>query len=245
VSYLTTFRSYDSRDRALDITIWQAARATLAHPDLFPPAHIGSLAFEQAYVTGEMGWKNPSNEVIREFEALWPSQNIACLASIGSGHEGIIRIEGSAVSDAVTNAMERIATDCEKIAEGVAYRFQGRNTYFRLNVEQGLQNMPGRSLTLTDIEAHTRAYLRSTDTNNALNLLVTSLLQAIEVSPWTTTRDQFEKVIDGCISEYTGFAEAISVAVVQLAVLEGVLLLKTIRVCISPSELFTPTDILV
>jgi hypothetical protein len=211
---------------------------------LFPPAHIGSLAFEQAYVTGEMGWKNPSNEVIREFEALWPSQNIACLASIGSGHEGIIRIEGSAVSDTVTNAMERIATDCEKIAEGVAYRFQGRNTYFRLNVEQGLQKIAGHPLTLTDIEAHTMSYLRSTDANNTLNLLVTSLLQAIEVSPWTT-RDQFEKTIDGCISEYSQFAEAISVAVVQLSVLEGVLLLKTIRVCISPSELFTPTDILV
>jgi hypothetical protein len=135
VSYLTTFRSYDSRDPSLDITIWQAARATLAHPDLFPPARIGPLAFEQVYITGDMGWKNPSNEVIREFEALWPSQNIACLASVGSGHEGIIRIEGPSGSEAVTNAMERIATDCEKIAQDVAYRFQGRNTYFRLNVE--------------------------------------------------------------------------------------------------------------
>jgi hypothetical protein len=178
-----------------------------------------------------MGWKNPSNEVLREFEGLWPSQNIACLASIGSGHEGIIRIEGFSVSDAVTNAMERIATDCEKIAEDVAYRFlQGQNTYFRLNVEQGLQSMPRQPLTLPDFEAHTRSYLRSTDTNNRLNLLVTSLLQTMEVSPWTTTRDQFEKTIDGYISEYTKFSEEISVAAVQLSVLEGVLLLKTIRV---------------
>jgi hypothetical protein len=242
MSSLTTFRSYDSRDPLIDITIWQAARATLTHPDLFPAAHIGPAAFEQAYVTGEMGWKNPSNEVIREFEALWPTQNITCLASIGSGHEGIIRIEGS-VSNSVINAMERIATDCEKIAEAVAYRFQGGNTYFRLSVEQGLQNVPSQPLTFKDIEAHTRSYLRSTDTNNALNRLVTSLLRAIEVSPWATTRDQFEKTIDGYISEYSKFAEAIPVAVVQVSVLEGVLLLNTIRVCTSPYALITPSEI--
>jgi hypothetical protein len=197
---------------------------------------IESAGLEQVYVTGELGWKNPSNEVIREFEALWPSQNIACLTSIGSGHEGPIQIEGSSVSKAVTDAMERMATDCEKTAQEIAYRFQGRNTYFRLSVEQGLQqhSIP-QSLPLPQIEAHTRSYLRSPDTNKTLNLLVTSLLQTIEVSPWTTTRDHFEKTIDGYISEYTTFAEDIPVAAVQLLVLEGVLLLKTIRVCIFPS----------
>lgn len=233
MSYLTTFRSYDSRDPILDITIWQAARATLAHPDLFPPTFIGSPALEQAYITGEIGWKNPSNEVIKEFEALWPSHNIACLASIGSGHEGVIQIERISVSGAVADAM---TTNCEKIAQEVAYRFQGRNTYFRLNVEQGLQSMPSRPLTFPDIEAHARSYLGSPDTSNTLNLLVASLCQTIEMSPWTTTRDHFEKTIDGYISEYTKFAEDIQVAEVQLSVLEGVLLLKTIRVCNFPSK---------
>jgi hypothetical protein len=193
-SYLTTFRSYDSRDRHLDITIWQAARATLAHPDLVPPTRIGAPGFEQVYITGEMGWKNPSNEIIREFEVLWPSQNIACLASVGSGHEGVIQIEGSSVSESVANAMERIAIDCEKIAEDVAYRFQGRNTYFRLSVEQGLQQRLARQpLTFAEIEAHTRSYLESPDINNTLNLLVASLLRTIEMSPWTTTRDHSRK----------------------------------------------------
>jgi hypothetical protein len=132
--------------------------------------------------------------------------------------------------------MERMATDCEKIAQEVAYRFQGRDIYFRLSVEQGLQQHPARQpLTLSQIEVHTRSYLRSPDTNKTVNLLVTSLLQTIEVSTWTTTRDLFEKTIDGYISEYTTFAEDIPLATVQLLVLEGVLLLKTIRVCISPS----------
>jgi hypothetical protein len=123
----------------MDIPIWQAARATLAHPDLVPPIQIGSQGFEQVYISGELGWKNPATEVIREFEVLWPSQNVACLASIGCGHEGVIQIEGSSLSDSVAKAMERTATDCEKISEEVQYRFQGRKTYFRLNVEQGLQ----------------------------------------------------------------------------------------------------------
>jgi hypothetical protein len=230
-SYLTTFRSYDSRDRHLDITIWQAARATLAHPDLVPPTRIGAPGFEQVYITGEMGWKNPSNEIIREFEVLWPSQNIACLASVGSGHEGVIQIEGSSVSESVANAMERIAIDCEKIAEEVAYRFQGRNTYFRLSVEQGLQQRLARqSLTFAEIEAHTRSYLESPDISNTLHQLATSLLQTIEVSPWTNTRDHFEKTIDTYISEYSQVMDGISVAGVQFVAQEGVLMLETLRV---------------
>jgi hypothetical protein len=197
---------------------------------------IESAGLEQVYVTGELGWKNPSNEVIREFEALWSSNNIASLTSIGSGHEGIIQINESSVSEAAADAMERMATDCEKIAQEVACRFQGRDIYFRLSVEQGLQQQPARQpLTLSQIEAHTRSYLRSLDTNKTVNLLVTSLLQAIEVSSWTTTRDLFEKTIDGYIAEYTTFAEDIPVAAVQLLVLEGVMTLKTIRVCIFPS----------
>jgi hypothetical protein len=132
--------------------------------------------------------------------------------------------------------MERMATDCEKIDQEVAYRFQGRNNYFRLSVEQGLQQRPTlEPLTLSQIEAHTRSYLRSLDTNKTVDLLVTSLLKAIEASSWITTRDIFEETINGYITEYTTFAEDIPVDAVRLVVLEGVMLLKTIRVCISPS----------
>jgi hypothetical protein len=190
---------------------------------------IESAGLEKVYVTGELGWKNPSNEVIREFEALWPSQSIACLTSIGSGHEGVIQIDGSS---AAAGAMERMATDCEKIAQEVMYRFQGRNTYFRVCVEQGLQqNAARRPLALPEIEAHTRSYLRSPGTKNILERLVESLLCAVEVSPWTTTRDLFETTIDEYISEYSKVVDDIPVAMVKLSVLEGVYLLNKIRVC--------------
>jgi hypothetical protein len=204
--------------------------ATLAHPDLFPAARIGPTELEQVYISGEIGWKNPSNEVIQEFEALWPSQTIACLTSIGSGHEGVIQINGSSVSDTVADVTERMATDCEKIAEEVAYRFQGRNTYFRLSVEQGLQTVPRRPLTIQEIETHTRSYLRTSDTRDTLDQMVMSLLHTIEVSAWTTTRDHFEATIDGYIFEYNQVVEDVSVAAVQLAAQEGVLLLETIKV---------------
>jgi hypothetical protein len=195
--------------------------------------HIESAGLEKVYVTGELGWKNPSNEVIREFEALWPHQSIACLTSVGSGHEGVIQIDGSSVSEAAADAMERMATDCQKIAQEVAYRFQGRDTYFRVCVEQGLQQNPARRpLELPEIEAHTRSYLRSPDTRNILERLVESLLCAAEVSPWTTTRDVFETAIDGYISEYSKVVDDIPVAMVKLSALEGVYLLNKIRVCI-------------
>jgi hypothetical protein len=189
---------------------------------------IDSHGLEQVYITGELRWKNPSSEVIREFEVLWPSQNIASLGSVGSGHEGVNRIDES---KAVADAMERMSTDSEKVAEDIAYRFKGRNTYFRLSVQQGLQQNPAhRPLTLNEIEAHTRVYLRSADTKNILRRLVESLLHAIEVSPWTTTRELFEGEMDGYISEYSQFVDNISVATVQILAQEGLLLLEAIHV---------------
>jgi hypothetical protein len=55
-------------------------------------------------------------------------------------------------------------------------------------------------------------------------------LHTIEVSAWTTTRDHFEATIDGYTSEYSQVVDDVSVAAVQLAAQEGVLLLETIRV---------------
>jgi hypothetical protein len=144
-------------------------------------------------------------------------------------------MDNPSISDAALSTMGRIATDCEKIAQEVAYRFQGRNTYFRLSVEQGLQqNSDHKTLTLPDIESFTRSYLRSPDTSDTVNKLVSSLLHAIEVSAWTTTRHHFEATIDGYISEYSKVVDDVSVTSIQLAAQEGVLLLETIRVCILP-----------
>jgi hypothetical protein len=138
--------------------------------------------------------------------------------------------------------MERIATDCEKIALEVAYRFQGRNTYFRLSVQQGLQQKLRRNpLTLAEIQSLTKSYLRSPDTSDTLNNLVSSLLRAIEVSAWTTTRDHFEATLDEYISAYNKLIEDISVASVELAVQEGVLSLETVRVC-APSSIMTQSN---
>jgi hypothetical protein len=236
MSYLTNFRSYDAGNQPIGISIWQAARATLAHPDLFPPTQISSDTGGQVYISGEIGWKNPVNEVIREFEALWPSQSIACVASIGSGHEGIVQLDESSAPRSIADAMKRIASDCENIAEEVAYRFQGRNTYFRLNVQQGLQQgVNRRPVTLPDIQSFTKSYLKSTESKDILNKLVESLLHTIEVSPWTTTREQFETSLDRYISRYSELVESIPAVLVKLALQEGVLLLENIRVCWRPT----------
>lgn len=213
--------------------IWQAARATLALPNLFPNVTIGPDLLQQVYISGEVGWKNPSNEVIREFEAYWPGQNIACLASVGAGHEGIIEINGSIGPASLNMAMERIAMDCERVAQEVGYRFEGRNTYFRLSVEQGLQkNTPHKPLTLDKIDTHTKAYLRSPGVTVSVNRLVASLLHAIEVSPWTTTRDHFDQSLKEYISGSMECVDRIPIEEVKLAAEEIVLTLELIRVCV-------------
>jgi hypothetical protein len=72
--------------------------------------------------------------------------------------------------------------------------------------------------------------LKSPDVNDILNRLVSSLLYAIEISAWVSTRDHFEILMDEYTSEYSKIVDDISVASVQSAAQEGALLLETIRV---------------
>src|ERR1700750_2126522 len=83
-SYLIKFRSYDVRDGpTLNCPIWQAAYAALAYPDTLAPVKIGDGLVENICISGEIGWSNPTHEVIKEFEAQWPRERLACLTSIG------------------------------------------------------------------------------------------------------------------------------------------------------------------
>lgn len=235
ISYLAKFRSYRTREgQAFNPPIWQAARATLAHPNLFPPIKIGPELLQQDYISGEIGWSNPSNEVIKEFESQWEGQNIACLASVGTGHEGVIQIDPSLMPATVTTAMERITTNSERIEKEVAYRFRGHDTYFRLNVEHGLETKKEeKQITIEEIIAHTNAYLQSPGVTISVDALITSLLHATVVSSWSTTRDYFEKMMSNYIYDVKKALEDVQIDEVKAAAQEVVDTLEMIHVSTS------------
>ncbi|KAG9087574.1 hypothetical protein FS749_002835 [Ceratobasidium sp. UAMH 11750] len=66
--------------------------------------------------------------------------------------------------------MKDVAIDCEAAAQRMAVRFQhAPDVYFRFSVEQGMQNMEMNDWErLSEVYAHTRAYMRLAETNTRL-----------------------------------------------------------------------------
>jgi thiaminase len=132
--------------------------------------------------------------------------------------------------------MELVATNRERIAQDVAYRFHGRDMYFRLNVERGLQQET-KPITLGDIETHMRNYLSSPGVTQSVDKLVDTLLRATEPPEWSTTTEIFERILDEYISDTQKWVDNIQSNEVKTAAQEVVRILEAIRVRIQVSLL--------
>lgn len=166
---------------------------------------------------------------MKEFEVNWPRQKLACLASIGPGHYGPVRIDAEDIAGTINLAIERVATDRERIEQDIAYRFHGRNMYFRLNVERGLQQ-DIKQITLGDIETHTSNYLRSPGVTESVDKLIETLLRATEPSEWSTTTDHFEQTVDEYISDGQKWVDKCKSSTVKTVAQEAVRIFEAIRV---------------
>ncbi|KAJ7128543.1 acyl transferase/acyl hydrolase/lysophospholipase [Mycena epipterygia] len=158
------FRSYSTfEEPESDCMIWQAARATSATPGLFKPMKIGPEGHKQQYIDGCVGNNNPTSLVVKEAQQIYPSRPIVLVASIGTGHPNTIQVPRSRSLNTITKVMKSIAVDCERTHEENAPRFWSMpNTYFRLNVQQGMQALEPKDWNrLTEVSAHTDSYLRT------------------------------------------------------------------------------------
>ncbi|KAJ7443672.1 hypothetical protein FB451DRAFT_1437075 [Mycena latifolia] len=176
------FRSYNTpNEPADDCMIWEAARATSATPGLFKPMEIRSRRMKQQYIGGSLGHNNPTALVLAEAECIYPSRPIILVVSIGSGHPDTTQILKSPTPSAVTKAMKRIATDSEKTHQDTERRYQGiSNTYFRFNVQQGMQALESEHWgKLDQVTAHAKAYLRMEEVKPKLRGTVDILLNPV------------------------------------------------------------------
>jgi len=75
--------------------------------------------------------------------------------------------------DAV-DVLKAIATDCEATHETMLGLFENSpNTYFRLNVEQGMQRIDLSEL--EKVEAHTMQYMKRKEVDEKLGLVVDAI----------------------------------------------------------------------
>jgi hypothetical protein len=173
------FRTYPSRETHSGCKIWEAARATSAAPTFFKHIEIGR---EQPFIDGGLGRNNPSRVVLDEAYALFRARPIGCLLSIGTGHTGIISIKKPGLLQQVLptdviEALRAILTDCEATHEDMRRLFTNlSNTYFRLNVEQGLQGIGfSEQEKLANVEAHTMQYMKRKEVDEILALVVNAI----------------------------------------------------------------------
>jgi hypothetical protein len=120
--------------------------------------------------------------VLDEAKALFGARQIGCLVSIGTGQAEVIGIKKPGlfqriIPTDVIDALRAITTDCEATHEEMLRRFANLpNTYFRLNVEHGMQGIElSKWEKLSNVEAHTTQYMKRKEVDEKLDLLVNAI----------------------------------------------------------------------
>jgi predicted acylesterase/phospholipase RssA len=170
------FRTYVFRDRIDEepVKIWEALRATSAAPTYFDAITIHDVE----YVDGGFGCNNPSRVVYNEAKTIWPGREIDCILSIGTGMPKIQSIPNMDLTYWIRSFMvlplgdwfqvmtlvlvgwmdilQRVATNCDTVHQGMLQDLNWRKNYFRFNIQQGARNIPlGAWEKLPELVVHT------------------------------------------------------------------------------------------
>ncbi|KAH8799506.1 hypothetical protein DL96DRAFT_1780444 [Flagelloscypha sp. PMI_526] len=179
-SHARLFRNYRSRiNVSPDCTLWEAGRAATAMPDLFSPISIGPEYIGEVFVSGELGWNNPTDELTEEASLVFKDRHVSCIVNVGSGHPGHLSL-----SNGLVGLFSRMAADCERASERMERRFMKvQSVYRRLSVEQGMQNLDVNLSNLHEVVSHAQSYLQGTHVTRRVDSLVMDLFLRPERIP--------------------------------------------------------------
>ncbi|KAH8822497.1 hypothetical protein DL96DRAFT_1684206 [Flagelloscypha sp. PMI_526] len=171
-SHTRLFRNYRARvNVSPDCTLWEAGRATTAVPDLFSPITIGPEYIGEVFVSGELGWNNPTEMLTEEASLVFKDRYVSCIINVGSGHPGHLSL-----SNGLADLFSRVATDCERASERMERRFRKVPSFYRrLSVDQGVQNLDVNLSTLHEVVSHAQSYLQGTRVTRRIDSLVLDL----------------------------------------------------------------------
>jgi len=175
-------RTYFVRDNEnLDCFIWEAARATTAAPTFFKSISIrGPDGISEEFTDGGLKWNNPVKVVIEEGAKVFgDKRRVACVVSIGTGHQSAIGLRDADWYQAllpknVIDLLKNLATDSEEKASECEKQYGHLpGLYYRFNVEHGLENVSLNEWEkISEVKAHTKAYLQEPLVERKLNQLV-------------------------------------------------------------------------
>jgi len=156
------FRTYQSHEKQWLQDMGISSRY-ICSTHLFQANGIGR---KQPFIDGGLGCNNPGRVVLDEARAVSGKRRIGCLVSIGTGQAQIIDIERPGLFQQIVpindiEALRGIATDCESTHEDISTGHYPDLSYFRLNVEQGVQQIRlSEWERLDNVEANTAQYMR-------------------------------------------------------------------------------------
>jgi hypothetical protein len=115
-------------------TILQAARATMASPDLFPSVYVGAVPNEKEFVAY---FTNPIKSVLEEAGKVFDdTAKVACILSLGSGTKQVEGLPDDPQPNDRIKMLMDIAEDCETAHREAASRYGESGIYHRINVER-------------------------------------------------------------------------------------------------------------
>jgi len=175
-SFPSLFRTWiPAANRTYDCTIVEAARATTADPTFFKGTEFGE-PIRLTYLDGGLRCNNPVKYVIDEARSHFPDRLISCVISLGTGAANVIGLEGpdGFLPRKFIRILKAIAADCEICSEETARSSVAQSfSYFRLNVDQGLQTVSlAEWKKLEAVNLHTLQYLRKHDVGEKVDRLV-------------------------------------------------------------------------
>ncbi len=174
------FRTYQGLPKqGPDCKIWEAACATTATPTFFKAIKItGSDGAGQDYVSAGQGFNNPTKEVRDEaIELFQPNRRIGVFVSIGTGYPDPSQsLPQWTLPRQLVKALRTIAIDCEQTAKDMAKEYGDNSFYFRFNIPHDTYaSFLDEGKDATQVTAHTKAYLESSDVSLMINRVVDSL----------------------------------------------------------------------
>ena len=152
----TLFRSYERAPSFKDCAIWEVARATSAATTFFKSIKCGRDKIE--FIDAGFGFNNPCEVLLQEARAVFPNATFQSIVSIGTGLSGVVRIRDTRTS--ILKALKDMASNSQQVANRLTEKYLEGDIYFRLNVDQGLEDVDLSDWTETSaIAGHTSNYV--------------------------------------------------------------------------------------
>jgi hypothetical protein len=104
---------------------------------IIPSVFVGHDSLPEEMTGAELRWTNPTHILTEESASEFPDRHVACILSIGSEHLKVLTLHESLESPFLN-----IVADCKFAANEISKRFEDvPEVYWRLDVEQGFENM--------------------------------------------------------------------------------------------------------